>query len=182
MSSKARTPVETVTIAARARIVPILAALAGRLLAWRWAAAIGGARAGLLAMVALLFYPEYLGHGRYVTFDVPTLASCGAISLAAWGWWRRPGAKAGAAFAGCSAVLALVKLHKQIAHKGAVVKLTTLYDWKYDEIVGAAAKALADARELARESGTALATLTPTVAFEDVRAKERARRERMRAS
>jgi hypothetical protein len=80
------------------------------------------------------------------------------------------------------AVLALVKVHQQIARKGAVVKLTKLYDWKYGVVVAELAKTLADERERARENGSALATVTPAVAFEDVRAKERSKRERMKAS
>jgi hypothetical protein len=79
------------------------------------------------------------------------------------------------------AVLDIVKVHQQVARKGAVVRLSKLYEWKYGDIVTGLAKTLADEREHERESGIALATVNATVAFEDVRAKERARRERMRA-
>jgi hypothetical protein len=78
-------------------------------------------------------------------------------------------------------VLDIVKAHQQIARKGAVVKLSKLYEWTYGDIVTGLAKTLADEREHERDSGKALATVTATVAFEDVRAKDRARRERMRA-
>jgi hypothetical protein len=80
------------------------------------------------------------------------------------------------------AVLAIVKVHLQVARKGAVVKLKNCYEWKYSAVIAEMAKDLSDAKETARENGSALASVGTTVAFEDVRAKERAKRERMRAS
>ena len=41
----------------------------------------GGELAGLMAAGLLMFYPEYLGHSRFVTLDVPTLVFVAAISL-----------------------------------------------------------------------------------------------------
>lgn len=93
-----------------ARIMPILMGLVGGLVAWAWAAEFAGRRAGLFAMTLLLFYPEYLGHARFVTLDVPTLTACGLISLAAWRAWKRPTLRHLAGFVAASSVLALVKL------------------------------------------------------------------------
>lgn len=96
------------------RLVPIATGLLGALVAWRWAALVAGRRAGWMAgfsaAVLLAFYPEYLGHARYVTFDVPTLVACGVVGLLGWEWWRRGGWRAGGAFAVGAGVLALVKL------------------------------------------------------------------------
>ncbi len=94
---------------AAARIVPILTGLAGGWLAFAWGRRLSGARAGLLAMLFLLFYPEYLGHARYVTLDVPTLVACAglchlALPAHAGGAARR------ASWCVFAAVLALVKL------------------------------------------------------------------------
>lgn len=93
-----------------ARIVPILTGLCGGLLAWWWGAQFGGRRAGLIAMALLLFYPEYLGHSRFVTLDVPTLVSGAAIVTMAWRWWRRPGFARAAALVAGTVVLCFVKL------------------------------------------------------------------------
>lgn len=93
-----------------ARIVPILTGLLGGWFAWLWGAEIGGRRAGLLSMVCLLFYPEYLGHARYVTLDVPTLVSAAGLSWCAWKLWCKPTVKRGLAWAVLAGVLALVKL------------------------------------------------------------------------
>jgi hypothetical protein len=92
------------------RIVPLLVGLLGGLVAWAWASSLGGPRSGLIAFVLLLFCPEYLGHARFVTLDVPTAAACGALALLAWRLWEFPSAsRAGALLVGC-AVLPLVKL------------------------------------------------------------------------
>lgn len=92
------------------RLVPMATGLCGGLLAWWWASTLAGRTAGLFAFTALLFYPEYLGHARYVTFDVPTLVSCAAISGAAWQWRRRPSWKTATLWIAASSILALVKL------------------------------------------------------------------------
>lgn len=93
-----------------ARVVPILTGLIGGWIAWLWGAEFGGRRAGLFAMVFLLFYPEYLGHARYVTLDVPTLVSAAALSWCAWKLWCKPSVKRGLGWAALAGVLALVKL------------------------------------------------------------------------
>lgn len=92
------------------RLIPILTGGIGGLLAWLWAAEFGGRRAGFFAMAMLLLYPEYLGHARFVTLDVPTLVSCGAVSYAGWRWWKRPTRASMAAFILSASILALVKL------------------------------------------------------------------------
>jgi hypothetical protein len=92
------------------RIVPLLVGLIGGLVAWSWASSLGGARAGLLAFALLLFYPEYLGHARFVTLDVPAAVACGALALLSWRLWESPSAwRAVALLFGC-AVLPLVKM------------------------------------------------------------------------
>ena len=92
------------------RVVPLLVGLLGGLVAWSWASSLGGARAGLLAFALLLFYPEWLGHARFVTLDVPAAVACGALALLAWRLWASPSAwRALALLVGC-AVLPLVKL------------------------------------------------------------------------
>jgi hypothetical protein len=75
-----------------ARLLPIGFGLVGGILAWwaGWVLSCGSHWAGLLAFCLLLFYPEYLGHARYVTFDVPVLVGGALISWAAYRWWRRP--------------------------------------------------------------------------------------------
>ncbi|MDX2176377.1 MAG: glycosyltransferase family 39 protein [Candidatus Sumerlaeia bacterium] len=92
------------------RLVPIGIGLLGGVLAWAWAAEIGGRRAGFFAFSLLLFYPEYLGHARYATFDVPMLAGCAAVSLAAWRWWKRPTTARLLLFGAAAGIGSLVKL------------------------------------------------------------------------
>jgi hypothetical protein len=73
------------------RMVPMLIGLLGGVLACVVGRRLSGRRrVGLLAAVLLLFYPEYLGHSALLTFDVPQLVSCAAISWAALRWWRNP--------------------------------------------------------------------------------------------
>lgn len=93
-----------------ARVVPILAGMCGGLLAWWWGSQFGGRRAGLLAMALLFFYPEYLGHARFVTFDVPTLVAGAALCALAWSWWKRPRIGRAAALVAAAVVLPFVKL------------------------------------------------------------------------
>jgi hypothetical protein len=92
------------------RIVPQLVGVVGGLVAWSWASSLGGPRAGLLAFALLLFYPEYLGHARFVTLDVPTAVACGALALLSWRLWESPSAWRACAFLVGCAVLPLVKL------------------------------------------------------------------------
>jgi hypothetical protein len=73
-------------------------------------------------------------------------------------------------------VLHIVKTHQQIARRGAVVSLDHSYRWHYSGNVTRLAKTLSDEREAERENGAAKATVSATVAFEDVRRKERERR------
>ncbi|MDK2972558.1 MAG: hypothetical protein PWP23_2313 [Candidatus Sumerlaeota bacterium] len=94
-----------------ARVMPILIGLLGGVFAFLWGREWSGTPwGGAAAAMLLLFYPEYLGHARYVTLDVPTLVACGAISWAAWCWWRRPDGRRGAAFVLACAVGSQVKL------------------------------------------------------------------------
>lgn len=76
-------------------------------------------------------------------------------------------------------VLQIVRVHQQVARRGALVSLDHCYRWHYSGTVTVLAKTLADERETERENGTAKATVSATVAFEDVRRKERERREAM---
>ncbi|MCC5875766.1 MAG: glycosyltransferase family 39 protein [Candidatus Sumerlaeia bacterium] len=96
------------------RIVPILTCFFCGILAWFWAVELAGRRvghtAGLIAFVLLLYNPEFLGHGRYVTFDVPTAFSCGLLLLLAWRCWKRPGWLRLSIFAVAAGTLSLVKL------------------------------------------------------------------------
>ncbi len=92
------------------RIVPILTGLLGGVVAFFWGREFGGTVAGLLAAVFLLYYPEYLGHARFLTLDVPMLVACGAITLAGWAWWKNPDWKRTALLVGAGAILPLVKL------------------------------------------------------------------------
>jgi hypothetical protein len=76
------------------RLVPMLFGLLGGYLAWRWGRLLGRtARAGFLAAFFLLWYPEYIGHARFLTFDVPLLFSCALITYLAYQWWLNPGLK-----------------------------------------------------------------------------------------
>ena len=76
-------------------------------------------------------------------------------------------------------VLHIVKMHQQIARRGAVVSLDQSYRWHYSGLVTALAKTLSEERERERENGSAKASVTPTVAFEDVRRKDSQRRAAM---
>jgi len=73
-------------------------------------------------------------------------------------------------------VLHIVKTHQQVARRGAVVSLDHSYRWHYSGIVTAMAKTLSEERERERENGTAKASVSATVAFEDVRRKDQERR------
>lgn len=92
------------------RVVPILIGLLGGWVAWWWGRQLGGTRAGVIAAGYLLLYPEYMGHARWVTFDVPTLAACGVLSAALWHWWKRPTPGRAAVFIVVAIAGVLVKL------------------------------------------------------------------------
>lgn len=92
------------------RMAPILIGLAGGWAAWWWGRKLSGPWAGFCALAFLLLYPEYVGHARWVTFDVPVVAACGWISAALWGWWRRPTWRRAMLFGVAVALGALVKL------------------------------------------------------------------------
>lgn len=94
-----------------ARLAPLAIGLWGALFAFLWGREVARHNAGGWAAAALLvYYPEYLGHSGFVTFDVPMLVACGAIAWCAWQWWRRPTPALSAAFALACAGGSLVKL------------------------------------------------------------------------
>jgi hypothetical protein len=79
-------------------------------------------------------------------------------------------------------VLRIVREHQQVARRGAVVSLDHSYRWHYSGTVTVLAKTLSEERERERENGTAKATVSATVAFEDIRRKDRERRVAMEKS
>jgi hypothetical protein len=79
-------------------------------------------------------------------------------------------------------VLLIVKTHQQVARRGAVVSLDHSYRWHYSGVVTQMAKTLSEERERERENGSAKASVSATVAFEDVRRKDRERRVAMEKS
>lgn len=97
-------------LVALSRIVPVLTGLLGAWLAFLLGREFGGARAGLLAAALLMFYPEYLGHSRFVTLDVPNLVACSAVVLAGWRCRRRATPGRIAAFVAVCAIGSLIKL------------------------------------------------------------------------
>lgn len=86
---------------------------------------------------------------------------------------RREQAGKAAADALKGAVLQLVERRQQIARRGALVTLDHSYKYHYSAGVAVLEKTLSEAREKERDAGTARAIITATVAFEDVRRKER---------
>lgn len=68
-----------------ARLPVVMMTLGLALAAFRWAWALWGRQAGLLAFALLLFDPNVLAHGRYVTTD---LGGTLFLFLAAWALWR----------------------------------------------------------------------------------------------
>ena len=76
-------------------------------------------------------------------------------------------------------VLEIVKVRQQVSRRGAVVPLDHAYRWFYSGEVTHSAKVLSEQREKERETGVAKVTVSPTVAFEDIRRKDRERREAM---
>jgi 4-amino-4-deoxy-L-arabinose transferase-like glycosyltransferase len=94
-----------------ARSAPILIGLLGGwfvfLLGRELSRSCGG---GLFAALLLLFYPEYLGHARFVTFDVPMAVAMGAVTWFAWRAYLRPSARSWAAFLLTAMLASQVKL------------------------------------------------------------------------
>ena len=106
-----RTPINPMMVLFHARLVPVAVGVLGGLLAFAWGRILSGSLlGGIFAGLLLLLYPEYAGHSRFVTFDVPQLVGCAAISLAAWQWWVRPGRRSVAFFAVAAALGAMIKL------------------------------------------------------------------------
>lgn len=86
-----RNKVDPRDVLLHARSVIAMIGCLGAVFAWWWGHRLGRcAMAGALSGLLLCLYPEYAGHSRFVTLDVPTLAACGAISAAALAWWRKP--------------------------------------------------------------------------------------------
>lgn len=76
-------------------------------------------------------------------------------------------------------VLAIVQPRGQVARRGALVSLDKSYSYHYSAAVAVLSKTLSDTRATERETGLAKAVVTETVAFEDVRRRDAAKRERM---
>lgn len=94
---------------------------------------------------------------------------------------RREAAGKAAADALKSAVLALVQRELQVAWSGSLTCLDVSVRYHYSARVVALEKTLAEVKALEREDGTAGRLATQTVAWEDVRQRERVRREKMTA-
>ncbi len=81
-------PVERTELTARMPII-LLTVLFGALV-FRWGKALWGPRAGVLALLVLVFDPLLLAHGRLATTDVGTVL-CGSAALyLTWRWMERP--------------------------------------------------------------------------------------------
>lgn len=76
-------------------------------------------------------------------------------------------------------VLAIVQPRGQVARLGALVSLDKSYSYNYSAAVAVLAKTLSDTRATERETGLAKAVVTETVAFEDVRRRDAAKRAKM---
>lgn len=81
-------PVERVEFTARAPI-SLLTVVLGALI-FRWGKALWGEKAGLLALIALVFDPLLLAHGRLATTDVGTTLFGTAALYLTWRWMERP--------------------------------------------------------------------------------------------
>jgi hypothetical protein len=94
-----------------ARLVPLMFGLLGGWLAYLWGSELSGRReGGLMAALLLLFTPEYLGHSVFVTFDVPMVTACGAVTWFGFRWWRRPTIRRALVFALVAGLASQVKL------------------------------------------------------------------------
>lgn len=82
---------DPLTLLKVARIVPIFIGFFGGLLAFFVARTLGlGPLGCVLSAILLWFYPEYFGHARFLTLDVPTLFGCAVVTFLILKWWRRP--------------------------------------------------------------------------------------------
>lgn len=114
-------------ILAYARIVPVLIGLLGGVFAYLWGRELSGhAAGGALSAFLLLTYPEYTGHGRLLTFDVPTLVACAAVAWFGLRWWRRPDWRRTLAVAAVVAIGSQVKLPVTVFSGFLVVTLALL--------------------------------------------------------
>lgn len=94
-----------------ARVVPVLFAILGIIAVYLWGRALTCSyEGGLLAAAQLMLYPEFAGHGRLLTLDVPTLSMCGILSFAGYWWLKSPGWRRGLGFAALAALGSQVKL------------------------------------------------------------------------
>ncbi len=76
-------------------------------------------------------------------------------------------------------ILAIVQPRGQVARRGALVSLDKSYAYHYSAAVTVLAKALSETRATERDTGLAKAVVTETVAFEDVRRRDAAKRGKM---
>lgn len=93
------------------RIVPGVIALLGGLFAFFYGRHFSRSTSGgIIAAALLLLYPEYAGHGRFITMDVATVVGCGAVSWFSFRWWRKPGWRTLSGFVLACAIGSQVKL------------------------------------------------------------------------
>lgn len=81
-------PIEQVEVTARTPII-LLTVFLGALI-FRWGRDLWGPRAGILALIALVFDPTLLAHGQLATTDVGSLALGTAALYLCWRWMERP--------------------------------------------------------------------------------------------
>lgn len=106
-----RNVIDPYKVVFHARLIPVAIGVLGAVLAFWWGKRLGRSNmAGAMSGLLLLLYPEYLGHSRFLTFDVPTLVACGGVSVAAYLWWRRPGVGNAVLFGAVAAIGSMVKL------------------------------------------------------------------------
>lgn len=76
---------------ALARWACIPFSLIGAIVCWRWARAVFGEAAGLIALSAWCFSPDMLGNGSMITPDVAAAAFGALAAYCFWRWLRAPG-------------------------------------------------------------------------------------------
>jgi hypothetical protein len=110
------------------RLAPITLGLLGGLLTLWLAYHLSGRNptAALLAMILLLFYPEYLGHARYITFDVPVILALTILAAVGILWYKKPSRSSYVFFLLALAALPLIKLPVLVA--AAIIGLT-IFAW-----------------------------------------------------
>ena len=72
-------------VIAWARLPVVMFTLALAIVIWRWARALGGPAAGVIALALTAFHPSLLAHGHLATTDAPGAL---AMTLASWTYWR----------------------------------------------------------------------------------------------